>query len=125
MTSALYIVARTVLLDALEALIAQHDAIVLVGAQAIYLHTGDADIAVPAFTADGDVTEYAATIRYFAGADRGLPLSTTYVPINVVLTDPVLRPLCTTPAGTKNTSPVFRICSARPSISSWSTPSST
>jgi hypothetical protein len=55
MTSALYIVARTVLLDALEALSAQHDAIVLVGAQAIYLHTGDADIAVPAFTADGDL----------------------------------------------------------------------
>ena len=34
-----------------------------------------------------------ATGRYFAGADSGLPLSTTYVPINVVLTDPVLRPL--------------------------------
>jgi hypothetical protein len=33
MTSALYIVARTVLLDALEALSAQHDAIVLVGAR--------------------------------------------------------------------------------------------
>lgn len=51
----LYAVARTVLLDALEALNEQRDALVLVGAQAIYLHTGDADIAVPAFTTDGDL----------------------------------------------------------------------
>jgi hypothetical protein len=51
----LYAVARAVLLDALEALNEQRDAIVLVGAQAIYLHTGDADIAVPAFTTDGDL----------------------------------------------------------------------
>ncbi len=53
--NALYAVARTVLLDALEALNEQLDAVVLVGAQAIYLHTGDADIAVPAFTTDGDL----------------------------------------------------------------------
>lgn len=53
--STLYAVARTVLLDALEALDEQRDAVVLVGAQAIYLHTGDADIAVPAFTTDGDL----------------------------------------------------------------------
>jgi hypothetical protein len=51
----LYAVARTVLLDALEALNEQRDAVVLVGAQAIYLHTGEADIAVPAFTTDGDL----------------------------------------------------------------------
>jgi hypothetical protein len=51
----LYAVARGVLLDALEALNEQRDAVVLVGAQAIYLHTGDADIAVPAFTTDGDL----------------------------------------------------------------------
>lgn len=51
----LYAVARSVLLDALEALEGQRDAVVLVGAQAIYLHTGDADIAVPAFTTDGDL----------------------------------------------------------------------
>ena len=48
--NALYAVARTVLLDALETLGDQRDAVVLVGAQAIHLHTGDADIAVPAFT---------------------------------------------------------------------------
>lgn len=55
MTSPLYIVARTVLLDALDALGEQRDAVDLVSAQAIYLHTGDADIAVPAFTTDGDL----------------------------------------------------------------------
>ena len=55
MTSPLYVFARTVLLDALDALGEQRDAVVLVGAQAIYLHTGDADIAVPAFTTDGDL----------------------------------------------------------------------
>jgi hypothetical protein len=53
--SALYAVARSVLLDALEALSDQRAAVVLVGAQAIYLHTGDADMAVPAFTSDGDL----------------------------------------------------------------------
>jgi hypothetical protein len=51
----LYVVARTVLLDALEALSEQRDAVILVGAQAIYLHTGDADITVPPFTTDGDL----------------------------------------------------------------------
>ena len=34
-----------------------------------------------------------ASSRYFAGADSGLPLSTMYVPMNVALADPVLRPL--------------------------------
>ncbi len=36
----LYALARAVLLDVLEALGDQRDAVVLVGAQAIYLHTG-------------------------------------------------------------------------------------
>ena len=36
----LLIAARSALLDALEALVEQRDALVLVGAQAIYLHTG-------------------------------------------------------------------------------------
>lgn len=50
-----YILARRVLLDALEALGDQRHAVVLVGAQAIYLHTGDADLAVAPYTTDGDV----------------------------------------------------------------------
>jgi hypothetical protein len=50
-----YALARKVLLDALEALGDQRRAVILVGAQAIYLHVGDADLAVAAFTTDGDL----------------------------------------------------------------------
>jgi hypothetical protein len=41
-----------VLLDALEALAAHRDALVVVGAQAIYLHTGEADVALAEATKD-------------------------------------------------------------------------
>lgn len=51
----LYDRAREVLLDALEALGPQRPSLVLVGAQAIYLHTGEANIAVAPFTIDADV----------------------------------------------------------------------
>ena len=37
------------LLDALEALRAQREAAILVGAQAVYLHTGEIDLTVPEF----------------------------------------------------------------------------
>ncbi|WP_166996490.1 hypothetical protein [Paramicrobacterium fandaimingii] len=47
--------ARRGLLDALEALHEHLEAIVLVGAQAIYLHTGEADVALAAYTTDGDL----------------------------------------------------------------------
>lgn len=50
-----YILARRVLLDALEALTGQLPAIILVGAQAIYLHTGEAEFAIAPFTADADL----------------------------------------------------------------------
>lgn len=50
----LYVRARRVLLDATDALAEQLDAIVLVGAQAIYLHTGDADLAIAEYTTDAD-----------------------------------------------------------------------
>ena len=50
-----YILARGVLLDALDALGAHREAIVLVGAQAVYLHTGDADLAVAPSTTDADI----------------------------------------------------------------------
>jgi hypothetical protein len=42
------------LLDAVDALGPHRDAIVLVGAQAVYLHTGDADLAVAEYTTDAD-----------------------------------------------------------------------
>ncbi|MEX1181995.1 MAG: hypothetical protein WEF86_02090 [Gemmatimonadota bacterium] len=51
----LYIAARHTLLDALDALRDHQDAIVLVGAQAVYLHSGDADLAVAPYTTDGDL----------------------------------------------------------------------
>lgn len=51
----LYVRARAVLLDAVDALGVHGDAVVLVGAQAIYLHTGDAQLAVPEYTTDADL----------------------------------------------------------------------
>jgi hypothetical protein len=50
-----YVAARSALLDALEALTEQRDALILVGAQAIYLHTGEADVAIATTTKDSDV----------------------------------------------------------------------
>lgn len=52
---AVYVRARRVLLDALEALREQRVAVILVGAQAIYLHTGEGDLAVAPFTIDADL----------------------------------------------------------------------
>lgn len=51
----LYVDARRALLDALDALGPHATALVLVGAQAIYIHTGDADVAVAGQTKDGDL----------------------------------------------------------------------
>ena len=48
-------IARAGLLDALEALEAHLDALVIVGAQAIYLHTGSTEVALAEYTTDGDV----------------------------------------------------------------------
>ena len=50
-----YVVARRTLLDALGALGSQCEAVVLVGAQAIYVHTGDAGLAVAEHTTDSDL----------------------------------------------------------------------
>src|SRR2546421_424713 len=50
----LYVRARAGLLDAVEALGLHRESVVLVGAQAIYLHTGDADLAVAEYTTDPD-----------------------------------------------------------------------
>lgn len=51
----LYVMARRVLLDALEALGPHRDATILVGAQAIYLHTGEAELAIAEYTTDADL----------------------------------------------------------------------
>jgi hypothetical protein len=51
----LLVPARTTLLDALEALADQRDALVLIGAQALYLHTGAAVVALAESTKDSDL----------------------------------------------------------------------
>lgn len=50
-----YVAARRVLLDALDALGKHRDSLVLVGAQAVYHHTGHADLNVPLMTTDADL----------------------------------------------------------------------
>lgn len=53
--SDLLVQARSALLDAVDALREHRDAIVVVGAQAIYLHTGRTDIALAEATKDSDL----------------------------------------------------------------------
>ncbi|HUD69682.1 MAG TPA: GSU2403 family nucleotidyltransferase fold protein [Acidimicrobiales bacterium] len=50
----IYVSARAVLLDALQALGEQVDGVVVVGAQAIYLRTGDLQLRTAAYTTDAD-----------------------------------------------------------------------
>jgi hypothetical protein len=50
-----YVAARSVLLDALQALDDHLSAIVVVGAQAVYLHTGSGDFVESPTTTDGDL----------------------------------------------------------------------
>jgi hypothetical protein len=50
-----YIRARSALLDALDGLGPHRESIVLIGAQAIYLHTGDTEFSVAPFTYDADL----------------------------------------------------------------------
>lgn len=54
--TALYKAARGVLLDGLAALEPHLDAVVVVGAQAVYLRSQDADLKVAAFTSDADLS---------------------------------------------------------------------
>ena len=47
--------ARRALLDAFDALGSHSESVILVGAQAVYLHTGSAEVALAEFTTDGDL----------------------------------------------------------------------
>lgn len=58
-----YVKARRVLLDALAALAPHSEAVVLVGAQAIYLQTGGGELAVAPYTTDGDLVIHPAKLR--------------------------------------------------------------
>jgi predicted amino acid dehydrogenase len=55
--------ARSVLLDALDALAEHHDSVIVIGAQAIYLHTGDAPVAVAEATKDSDLAVDVRALR--------------------------------------------------------------
>jgi hypothetical protein len=52
---ALYVASRRVLLDALDALEAQRQALCLVGAHAVYLRSISVDLRIAAMTSDGDL----------------------------------------------------------------------
>ncbi len=57
-----YVLARSVLLDALEALDRHLDALVLVGAQAVYFHTDNAELIVVPTTTDADLALFPAKL---------------------------------------------------------------
>ena len=65
----LYVRARKTLLNAAGALAAHIDAVVLVGAQAIYVHAGEADLddstfgAIPEYTTDADFSLNPVALR--------------------------------------------------------------
>ncbi len=67
----LLVAARRVLLDALDALAAHRDALVVIGAQAIYLHTGEADVALAEATKDSDLVDVSGSFAVHAARVRG------------------------------------------------------
>ena len=58
-----YVAARSVLLDALDALDGHLPTIIIVGAQAVYLHTGVGDFVEPPMTTDGDLALNAESLK--------------------------------------------------------------
>lgn len=58
-----YVAARRVLLDALEALVEHGQAVIVAGAQAVYLRTGEGEIGIAPYTTDGDLAIDPATLK--------------------------------------------------------------
>lgn len=58
-----YVAARRVLLDALEALAEHGQAVIVAGAQAVYLRTGEGEIGIAPYTTDGDLAIDPATLH--------------------------------------------------------------
>lgn len=58
-----YVAARRILLDALEALAEHEQAVIVAGAQAIYLRTGEGEIGIAPYTTDGDLAIDPALLR--------------------------------------------------------------
>ena len=102
----LYVRARAALLDAAEALSEQLDAVVLVGAQAIYVHTGDADFGATApYTTDADLCVAPAELSdapllpellnargFTAGGQPGAWLSPDGIPVDLMVPDALAGP---------------------------------
>ena len=63
MLDPIYVLARAVLFDALETLGDHIEALILVGAQAIYLHAGEGDLATAPYTTDGDLVIDPAVLK--------------------------------------------------------------
>jgi hypothetical protein len=93
-----YVTARRVLLDALEALNAHRGNLILVGAQAVYHHTGSSDLNVALMTTDGDLAinthdlaetpEISAALRragFVAGSNPGHWISVSDVAIDLMV----------------------------------------
>lgn len=94
-----YVAARAVLLDALQALDDHLPAIVVVGAQAVYLHTGAGDFIEPPMTTDGDLALNVASLRgepeitaaltdagFRPGSNPGSWLGTGNVAVDIMVT---------------------------------------
>lgn len=82
--SPLYAATRRALLDALDALASQRDGLVLVGAQAIFLHTGDVDEAIATETKDADLALDPAALH----ADPLLETAMTSAGFHLDITNP-------------------------------------
>ena len=101
-----YVRARTVLLDALDALGAHRDAVVLVGAQAVYLHSGDGDLVTAPTTTDADlalapdglagrlpaVEEAMCAAGFVPGAQPGIWLGRGHVAVDLLVPAAVSGP---------------------------------
>jgi hypothetical protein len=87
-----YVAARRVLLDALVQLAPHGPAVIVAGAQAVYLRTGTADLAIAPYTTDGDLaidparlgaTPLLAQAMAAAGFSRSLEPGTWHAPARV------------------------------------------
>jgi len=97
----LLVASRSALLDALEALVDHREALVLIGAQAIYLHTGAAAVALAEATKDSDLAldtrlladaplideamQHAGFRRDLMAPQPGAWLSATGVPVDLMV----------------------------------------
>lgn len=103
--SDLMVLARRVLLDALAALYDQRDALVLIGAQAIYLHTGAVPTALPATTKDSDlaidrrrlsddplIEDAMSRAGFELGTDPGSWLGSMGVPVDLMVPESMSDP---------------------------------